>query len=118
MQLVDLSPILIMLLTLCDLGYWFGELDLFDPTLISKCGSHRIYTIPLIIRDDVVFPEEDFCRTFYAYSTLSSAKPLVYDFKYFPARVPDTDAPIEADTGLLRTKPLPNFSTLYISAAV
>jgi len=115
---VDLAVILIMYLSLCDLGYMPGELDLSDPSLISKCGPHRLYTIPLLIRDDVVFPEDEFSRIFDAYSNLSTVKPLVHAFEYYPACVPDTDASPEPETGMLCTKALRNFSTLYITAAI
>lgn len=114
----DYAVIAMVYLVLIDMGFFPALPDPSDTSLVKHCGPHTMITLPLLLRDDVEFPQNDFSDRLDAYSKLSTVKPHASSFEYFPAVVPDPSAEVDPATGTLPTKALENFSTFYIEVFI
>lgn len=108
----DLSVIAMFWLTVSDMGFVVSDLDLTEPGYIKHVGPHSVYTFAILLRDDVEFPWDEFCRRLDAYSALSNVKPHGYGIEDYAARACTAYDPA---LGTYATEPLKNFHTVYIS---
>lgn len=111
----DLSVIAMLWLTLADLGYMVADLDLTEPGFVKRVGPHTIYSFAILLRDDDIFPEDEFSRTLDKYSAISTVKPHCYSIEKYDAHCCTAYDPT---LGTYETERLKNFHSVYISVFV
>ena len=108
----DITVVAMIWLALSNLGFQVQDLDLSEPGYIQHHGPHTVYSFAIRVRDDEVFPEDDFCRLMNRYSEISnSVKPHCYGIEEFPTQVLRFDP----EDGTARCTPLTNFHDVYVS---
>lgn len=115
MTTTDLSVIAMLWLTLADLGYMVADLDLSEPGFIKRVGPHTIYSFAILLRDDEVFPEEDFARILDSYSAISTVKPHCYGIETYAAHCCTCYDPA---LGTYATEPMKRFHQVYVSVYI
>lgn len=109
----DLSVIAVFWLVLSNLGFIVQDLDLSQPGYIQHQGPHTIYTFMVLLRDDMEFPESEFCRLLDEYCKISPVKPHCYSVEQYPAH-----QCLYMNAAGTKTVPLKNFSSVYVSVFI
>lgn len=109
----DLSVIALLWLTLSNLGFTIVDLDLAEPGFIRHCGPHTVYTFAVLLRDDMEFPESEFCRLLDEYCKISPVKPHCYSVEQYPAH-----QCFYFNASENKSVPIKNFSSVYVSVFI
>lgn len=108
----EITVIAMTWLALSNLGFRIQDLDLSEPGYIKHYGPHTVYTFSVRLRDDEVFPEDDFCNLMNHYSQISnSVKPHCYGIEEYPAQA----FHFNPEDGTGKSTPLTNFHDVYVS---